>query len=275
MPKRPKRVLITSDWHCGHLVGLTPPDWQEPGLRPHSAKFAAIERECWDFFSREVKALQPIDVHLCLGDVIDGSGTRSGGTELITTDRNQQVEIAAEVMDLIHAPVNVVCKGTPYHTGVVEELEDVLALQMKSRDRPWCKTFKIGNHEWVEVNGVTFDLKHKVGGSQIPHGRYTASARDVLWNVLWHESGYQPRADILLRGHVHYAVGGYRYVGARRKQFGTMPALQAMGTRYGGKECSGLVDYGFYYFDIDENGGITWGERMLFVKSQKAKALVV
>ena len=268
-----KRILFTSDPHCGHLVGLTPPSWQISADRPHAEKFAAVERACWTWFSKKINALRPFHVHACLGDIVDGTGLRSGGSELIVVDRNQQVEIALEVFDFIRAPVNIVCKGTPYHTGPVEEMETTL--EMSLRDRPWCKVVKTGDHEWMDVNGVVFDLKHHIGGSQIPHGRWTALARDETWNAIWAESGAAPRSDYLLRGHVHYLVEGHRYVGNRRRTFSTCPALQGLGTRFGKKKCSGTVDYGFMWCDIDDKGAVQWHEEIMPVTAQRATALVV
>jgi hypothetical protein len=87
-----KRVLIMSDLHCGHRVGLTPPDWQyRPGVR---SKWRKIQQACWNWYANEIEEAGPFDVVIVNGDAIDGRGERSGGTELLTTDRHEQVEIA-------------------------------------------------------------------------------------------------------------------------------------------------------------------------------------
>ena len=44
-----KRVLVLSDLHCGHMLGLTPPDYQN--------HFREIQEVGWNFYSSEIKEL--------------------------------------------------------------------------------------------------------------------------------------------------------------------------------------------------------------------------
>jgi hypothetical protein len=248
-----KRVVILSDMHCGHKVGLTPPQWWYPeNCNDDDAKISAIQRLLWEFYVQEIKALQPVDVLIVNGDAIDGSGDRSGGTELITTDRNKQVEMAVACLDEVNATKKIVIYGTPYHTGREEDWELVLSREIKAD--------KIGSHEWVDVNGLVFDCKHKIGSSVIPHGRATAILRDVLWNELWSmkKSG-QPNADVIIRSHVHYHV----YTGTPRKLAMTTPAMQAYGTKFGARQCSGDIDIGFVHFDVENKENFTWMHNIL------------
>ena len=71
------RVVIGGDKHCGHRVGLTPPDWQSAIL---GRKYYNIQRELWKEFTGIMDYLKPIDVLMMNGDAIDGRGERSGGT---------------------------------------------------------------------------------------------------------------------------------------------------------------------------------------------------
>ena len=210
------------------------------------AKWRKIEKECWNFFAEKVAEIQPIAVLLWMGDSIDGRGERSGSTELVVVDRSLQVAMAQEVIETFEAKHIVMVYGTPYHTGNEEDWEDQLAHQVHAD--------KIGSHEWVDVNGCIFDIKHHVGASSIPHGRHTALSREQLWNALWADAKSQPRADFVIRGHVHYAVGDYCYVGSRQRWALTTPALQGVGTKFGSRKCSGTVDFGITYFDVYEDG---------------------
>jgi len=45
-----------------------------------------------------------------------------------------------------------------------------------------------------------------------------------------------------------------------------------MGTRYGARLCSGLIDFGFVGWDIDD-GRVNFWKEILFVQSQKAQTL--
>jgi hypothetical protein len=251
--------------HCGSRAGLTPPGWQSPeGSGDHELDtFARNQRITWDWFARKIDELRPIDYLFLNGDAIDGKGERSGGTEQIQADRNKQVEIASAILRYIDSPRLVMTYGTGYHVGREEDFEYILADKVKAD--------KIGGHEWIDVNGVVFDLKHKIGGSQIPHGRYTAIAREALWNLVWASHDGQPKADVIIRSHVHYFVhcGNSDTLGI------VTPALQGWGSKYGVRECSGTVDIGFLHFDVAEGGRYVWEAHLLKPKENAAAGMIL
>lgn len=268
-----KRVIIISDLHCGHLAGLTPPQWQlneYEGSTTKRNKWAVLQKELWMNFINLLEQYKPFDVGFDLGDMIDGKGSRSGGTELITSDRNEQIDMAREV----HRQVAMRSRkrfewigvyGTAYHTSGEggEDFESVMAEEVNFR--------KMGSHEWVDINGCVFDLKHHIGGSQVPYGRFTAPARDRLWNMLWAEKDLQPKANVILRGHVHY----HSFCGENDWIAMTVPALQGMGTKYGSRRCSGLVHWGITIFDVNPDGTFSWTVPIVKINSQKATAIKI
>lgn len=272
--EKDKRLICIADPHCGHRVGLCPPkyQWQVKHDKGHIwNKFARIQKECWKWYEGKVKELMPADILVLNGDAIDGRGERSGGVELITGDRNEQVRMAAECIEIWQPKQIVITRGTPYHTGEIESWEDVLADFLKGKNYK----VKIGDHEWIDVNGVVFDFKHFVGASVVPYGRKTTLSRDVVWNELWAEAKLQPRADWIIRSHVHYCEGGFTFRGSRQINALITPALQAMGTRHGARKMSGLVDFGLVEWNISEEGNVEWQPHIAEVRSQAAKALVV
>ncbi len=275
LPKREITVFIGGDFHCAHRVGLTPPTWQwkdVPGdstlesVHQHQ-KYGRIQAECWKTYTHLLKQAGPFDVAFLMGDLIDGTGVRSGGTELITTDRDVQRDMAIQCIEAIDARVLIGVRGTPYHTGDAEDWEDQVYTHFDHQTD--CHA-KVGDHEWPRIHGVTFDLKHEVGSSGIPHGAWTPLGREWVWNSLWADAGYAPRADYIFRGHVHTAVGGWRFVGKRRVEVASTPALQAMGSKYGARRCSRLVDWGFYVLRITCKGNVSLEPYVIQIDSQKA-----
>lgn len=267
-----KRLVCISDLHCGHRAGLTPPEYQLSKER----KYSRIQKECWNWYAKKVKKLKPVDILVLNGDGIDGRGEKSGSIELIATDRRDQVKMAIKCMKLWEAKNIIIVRGTPYHAGPIESWEDLIADYFKNKKID-CK---IGNHEWATIKFgkkiiTTFDFKHRIGQSQIPHGRATAVKRDELWNVLWAEAGMQPRAQWIIRSHVHYCEAHSRFVGNKEIWAITTPALQAMGSRYGAQQMSGLVDFGLIHWDIYENGVVKWKPHIALISSQKARALTL
>jgi len=261
-----KRVVIISDMHCGHRAGLTPPDWQSDfraGSKTQRNKFAELQRELWQFYADTITDLRPVDLLVVNGDAIDGKGSLSGGTEQREQDRIEQIDMAAACIQFVEAAKIVMTYGTAYHTGKAEDWELLVANAVNAE--------KIGSHEWLDVNGVVFDFKHHIGTSSIPHGRFTAIARDKLWNELWASHDEQPKADVLVRSHCHYHIhcGGADWLAL------TTPALQGMGSKYGSRRCSGRVDVGLVWFDVDDDGSYAWDTAIARLDAQRAVPLSV
>lgn len=187
-----KRLVVVSDYHCGHRAGLCPPEWQYVKSSDRDReKFRREQDIMWRWYAETCKKLQPVDILVVNGDAIDGKGDKSGGTEQIEMARDKQVDMAAACIAEMQPAKIVMIYGTGYHVGKDEDWEAVLAEKVGAA--------KIGAHEWVRIEGVTFDFKHKVSRSVIPHGRWTGPQRAALWNALWAERGVEPRADVLVR----------------------------------------------------------------------------
>ncbi len=258
-----KRLVIAADLHSGHEYGLCPPAWwaQVDKLPSRRAKAARFQRQLWHFYTAVIDSLKPIDILAVNGDAIEGKGERSGGVELITADRHEQVAMAKEAIDYAEAPVVRIVFGTRYHTGKDEDFEAVLCQTVKGKAA-------IHGHDFLDINGCKVDLKHKIGSSGIPHGRMTALARARLWNVVWNsEHERQPKADILIRSHVHY----YGYCGAANWLGITTPAL-TYNSAYGIRGCEGVVDVGLLVFDFEDDGSYSWRPVLAGFDKLKVKA---
>jgi hypothetical protein len=264
-----KRVVIISDLHCGHRVGLTPPGKESQisgsSYQRISKKYYNTQVALWKAYTDMVKRIGKIDILIVNGDAIDGRGEKSGSTELIAVDRNVQVEMAAECINYVNADTVLMTRGTAYHVGGQESFEDNLAEKVNAK--------KIEDHAWYDINGVVFDVKHFIGSSAIPHGRSTAIKKSQMWNLIWNERNEQPRGKpgkiIVIRSHAHY----FDYSGNADYLAIVTPALQGMGSKFGAQICEGTVDFGLIYFDIQGNGDWSWGWDTVRVKEQQAKAL--
>jgi hypothetical protein len=230
-----KRLVIISDTHCGHRFGLTPSDWQTNDKDGFLGKASKFQKELWKWYEKEIASCKLIDLIVVNGDLIDGKGSKSGGTELITTDRLQQCEMAIECIKIAKAKSIMIINGTPYHTGNEEDFEVIIASELKAK---YC------NHAFIDVGGVKFDIRHKVGTSNVPYSRNTAPQKDAMWNSLLALKGIQPDCDVVVRSHAHY----YAMAEDDRKMSIITPALQGY-TKYGSRECIGSNTLGFLQFD--------------------------
>ena len=257
-----KKGIIISDLHCGHRTGLIPPEWQykDGGFQ---SKYSMVQSACWNWYREKLHDIGKLDVVMVNGDCIDGKGYRSGSSEQITTDMNKQVEIAVACIKpaMSKGTKLVMTKGTPYHTGEGEDFEENIAKELNATE--------IGAHVFPSVEGVVFDLKHKIGASGIPHGRTTAIKKSALWNKIWAEADEQPDADVLIRSHVHYHQACYD------PDFGWQiitPALQGFGSKYGSLQCEGRVHFGLIEFSCDK-GVFSWQPHIAKLGVHKSKVV--
>lgn len=262
-----RRIVVLADLHCGARTGLTPPQWQSPSAQEHGkSSWCEIQDACWSWYASEIRSLGEVDLLIVNGDAIDGKGERSGGTEQITVDRAEQCEIAAECIQHVRmgkgGQIHLV-RGTPYHVGQGEDWEDRLGAFVGAAG--------VGNHSYLTVHGVTLDIKHKVGSSTIPHGRHTPIAKERLWAQLWQDLHGAPKSQIILRSHTH----AFSYCGGAGWVAIVTPALQSFGSKYGARQCSGTVDFGFVSIEIDDSGAYSWKPHLAYIPEMAPSELVV
>jgi len=237
-----KRLIVIGDLHCGHRGGLTPPAWQISGGK--SPKINALQSEMWKKYRELVRKYKAFDGKLmlvCNGDAIDGDVARG---ELTESDLLQQVKMAQTCIDVWGAKEHFFMEGTPFHTGKVVRFEEVLADKYDE---------ELLEEEFLTINGHVFYFRHKVGRSGLPHGRHTAPAKESMLNRLEYERGQCPKANTLCFSHVHY----HTFCGYPGTTAMTLPALQTI-SNYGGRECSGQIDWGITVFDVDNSGSCSW-----------------
>jgi len=251
--KSERVVLVVSDPHCGHKVGLTHPDFDSVPSKNNSVEYALwkYRRECWNWCCATAKEIKP-DIVILNGDAVDGKGDKTGGTELITSDRGEQVDMAVALLEQFGARNIYISFGTPYHSGNFEDWEKQVADKVHAD--------KIGSHDWLSVNGLVLDYRHHVSSSSVPYGRTLSISRERTWNLMWSDKDYGfPRADVLIRSHVHY----FSYAGGRGWLAMTTPALQGIGTKFGARRMSGTVDFGVVSFKIRDKENWTWQYHLL------------
>ena len=254
-----QRVMFISDMHCGHMVGLTPPEWQGIEVGEHiQDKFVRIRKQLWDWFEREVELVKPVDRLVINGDAIGGKGERSGGTEMLTLDRVIQGDMVVKIIELIDPPEVAMTFGTPYHTGTNEDMEKIIRDKI-NLTRP-CT---IESHLERTIEGVRIDARHFISNSTIPHGRYTALAREDLWRLIWADRSDKEPPHLVIRSHVHY----YAFQGNEYATGIITPCLQGLGDKFGSRVCSGTVSIGFIIIDCDD-GAYTWEAKILPLKEQ-------
>jgi len=247
MARQTEVILIDGDMHCGHYTGLTPPDWWWPEKSdiPWRQKIATYQRWAWKTYCSYLKEMGPFTKHINLGDCIDGKGLKSGGTELLTSDRTEQCDMAGVCIKKSGVKDIVITKGTTYHAGASEDWEEQVANDCGA---------KIGCHEYITTNGVTISARHFVGGTQNPKSKATSILGEQVNNDQWaREYTDHPRANIFLRGHVHRNV----VIDEPKTLSIICPGLQGW-TKFGAKICGLFVHFGIIVIEITPAGSRSW-----------------
>lgn len=173
-----RRVLLTGDWHCGNVFGLTPPDWIKKG-------YEALQKPLWTFWGEVTR--DEYDVAVVNGDLIDGAIDTSGK---VTVDRLEQIEMAREALAMIRAKKIYVTLGTPLHTGGESAYESLLG---------------DAKEEWrIDIDGVRIHVKHKINASKTGYGQESLLAREALGQAVYDQEVLRlPPPRLIVRSHAH------------------------------------------------------------------------
>lgn len=248
------RILVEGDYHCGNLLGLTPPDCWSP-------KLEAMQRVMWDFREAELKAIGPVDVHVMNGDLVDGPGRKDSMGHL-TTDLDEQALMAIECAERVKAKHRVVTYGSPYHVNLNNNIERAIA-----------QHFGIEIHDTArfKVAGKKFNFRHVIGRSDVPGGPGAQTEKEITNDLLRSTfMGHEP-ADVYGRQHVHYF---YMVNNGSQVAF-SGPAweldIDAPGNIYPRTLRTLRYRIGFTVIDVDTTGEVFVRPRMLKVNDHFPK----
>jgi hypothetical protein len=253
------KYLLFGDLHCGSRLGLTPPKAQRRYGRDLTRQLL------WNWFHERIRKHAPFDGAILNGDSVDGDGARSGGIGLLTTDRVEQIDIAEEAVSYISAKRWWHTAGTPYHSGCQESWERILSKAIGAR-------YELEAH--LDLNGMQLCVRHYIGNTQSPASRFTGLSNAQVKQVLWALRGQQPRANLIVRSHVHRC----QEIADPATNFRacTLPGLLGLGSPYSVVKMDTLpVDFGFAVLDVQDasNWGITYEVAPLRIQSASVQRI--
>lgn len=245
MARNFKRCLILSDLHAGHVNGIAPQGWNVSG------RGADYRAEMIAALMIDIENLRPFDAIIFNGDLCDGPGKDPG--EHVSDDPNDQVVIAMQFMvDVIGKqktpPVCFATAGTPFHTTVKGVNLERLAVEHAAAQTRVAIPYK--NQHMIQINGRTIHCRHHIGNG-ILNSSPPSLIRQKLINDRWYERGFQEKADVFIRSHIHR----FQHISDSFNDFIITPALQGS-TDYGALRCDSVIDVGFCWLDIFENGEV-------------------
>jgi hypothetical protein len=135
-----KKIAVLSDFHCGHRVGLTPTGWlPEKDENGEIPLWAQINKAHWTWYAREIARNGPYDIVFVNGDLVDGKGKKSGSTELLAPDMEDQSDMATKIIRMVPKTKNckiVITRGclTAGHKILTADLRYVPVETLKAGD---------------------------------------------------------------------------------------------------------------------------------------------
>ena len=171
--------------------------------------------------------------------------------------------MATEALSIWKAKKVFMTYGTPYHVGKeAEDFERTIAVKLNA---------VIEGHLYLNIEGLVFDIRHKVATSIVPYGRATALLRELTWALIKEASDTGPKVDVVIRSHAHYSISV--------KQPGKLaiitPGLQLARGRFGARECTGDIHWGAIRLIVN-NGKVTQvDEDICKLQSSKPKIFKV
>ena len=200
-----KRLLAIGDTHCGNLLGLTPPAWWNDRTPP-------TQRPMWEWYAKELATIGAVDILVLNGDLVDGEGKKET-IGLLTTDVDEQAEMAVACLKDIVAKKRFLTYGTPFHTVGSSSYEKRIADALNS---PVSATLML------DVDGMKFNFRHVAGRSDVPYGQGTQLYKEVVRDMLQSVIEEYSCADVVVRSHVHY----YLHMDDGDRHAVSLPCLQ-------------------------------------------------
>ena len=209
--KRPVIFAVTSDHHCGSVVGLCPPEGvritDDNEYRPGKAQQWIFSK--WESFWGDVAdRRRHLNAELYAGyngDAVEGD--HHGTWEIISKAPEPQAYITERVFGV---PVNVdkvfVVRGTEAHVGPGASSEEQLAKRLKAQ-----RAGKAWSHYRLrlDIYGVRIDMQHhgRTGGR--PWTKTSAPGALALEIFYEHAKRGIPHPHLAIRSHRHTYADSY------------------------------------------------------------------
>ena len=206
------RVANVGDMHAGSGFGLLPKDFTtRAGNRVEQNAGQAYLHRCWVHMCQRYREIAP-DILVVMGDEIDGRQPLQRGTELCLPLLADQRDAAQQYLEMLISacparPEIYVVQGTEYHDGKAADDVESLAKEIGAEEYFGLGTGRY-SREVLDLElpgGVVINYAHHIGAMS---GLYRATAPDkeALWSALAGKEGKAPKADCLVRGHIHCFV---------------------------------------------------------------------
>lgn len=191
------KLLVVGDMHVGSNVSLMPPEvYLGDAERRNKVSCNPVQKYIYRQWEDMISSVGKVDACIMLGDAIEGANYKSKGLGLWTSDLNEQVKVASDLLGMVKTKKYIGVQGSMYHVGdnvssdkaVLDNLDGVF-----------------GDELCVSTGKTRIHICHSIGvSSSATAYRPTPIAREMMLATINREE--YGKYDIILRGHAHYYV---------------------------------------------------------------------
>ena len=247
-----KTIVVVSDVQDGHKLSIcsdAPKLSQLPPAEPTIYRPNRIQKALFTAWKEVTTEWNKPDILVINGEPIEGQQYKNMGTEVWSTDLNDQLNDAQKLIEMFKAKKIYTTRGSDYHVSLKGvPLEEAFGKMIGATP---VGGYYAPYEFFLEEEGVTFDISHHVGYN-MEFYRSTAITREMAFAKL-NESHRWP-AKVLIRSHVHY----YWYVGSTSHLSMTTPCWKLQDWFMRRKtSAGGMPDIGAVRFTV-EDGKFDW-----------------
>jgi len=216
-------AIFIGDTHAGSMFGL----WH-PGARSDAEggkrTLDPYQQYLWECWQHAITVWLPGEignahrVGLLSGDMVDGV---NGKLDTFTDDEMLQVDGACAAISILSVESWRAVSGTVFHAGKSAKWDNAVAAKLgavpdaRGRYAQW--------QLFIDLEGVTIDLAHHIGGSYVQSSQATPLTREYNDAGMSVYEGDWPKAEWIVRGHSHR----YRTIPYRAATVISLPGWQA------------------------------------------------
>lgn len=190
------RIVVIGDMHCGHKMALTPDSYFNDTTNDYQKWVLG----CWNDL---VDRFKHPDYLILNGDLCDGMGVKNMGVECITTDIDEQADMAAELLaPMIGEKTSVkVLNGSGYHIGECHGMNGDARVAEKIGGE------FVGFDYTLDIDNDRIQFAHGSGGGKMnPDTNIRQEMQLAINNA---QKLKQKPPTMLVRSHIHrYFVDG-------------------------------------------------------------------
>lgn len=255
------KIVAIADLHVGSRYALAKPGKSVPGediRKKIYAKWEAATKGEWS---------NP-DIMFIVGDAIEGQNRKSFGIGTWTSDLQEQVDEACELIAMWKPKRLYIVRGSGYHVNVNNsgfQCEELIARALNAEVNPdgsgdhsawyWYVTAKVGDYN------RTFHVEHFIQGSRFFHYKATPVAREMMQGKLTDRvigAVKKYKTDIVLRAHTHGFIA-VKYANSLGMVLPCWKGLDEYALSRG--SLSFAPDIGYVHFSIDKTG-YSWKDEL-------------